>query len=278
MRKVLIISAFIALMIASSLFGSLITAKELDGMDDVTIVSTRSPKDYKMVHIESAINVYHKGLYQDGEIKGLLKSPNELATILGEKGLTRDTKVVIYDVGDMKFAGRLYWIFKFLGMKDVHILDGGMKAWRKARKPVSRDAVATEPATFTTACKYDILASTDYVKDNKASAVLVDVRSRDEFDGKTGEVKQKGHIEGAKHLHFEELINDDGTMKSKADIQKIFDGVGASKGKEIILYCETSVRTGIVYFALAELLGYNNVKVYDGALYEWEAKGNSVVK
>ena len=104
-----------------------------------------------------------------------------------------------------------------------------------------------------------------------ANVVLVDVRSKDEYDGKSGAIERKGRIPGAVHFEYNNVFNEDGTLKSKSDIEKLTKEVGITADKDIILYCETSVRAGIVYMALTSVLEFPKVKVYDGAYYEWSA-------
>ena len=250
----------------------LITAKdlaEIAGDENVRIVSVRKPDDYAKVHIKGAVNVYHTDLYQEGDIKGLLKSPEEIAEILGSHGISETNTIVVYDGGENTPSGRLYWILEYLGADDVKLLDGQMKQWRKARKPVTKDVSEFEPTTFTVTLDETIIATIDDVK--AGGALLVDVRSKEEYDGEKGEAARKGHIPGAIHFEYKNVLNEDDTMKSPEELQAVLGEAGITPDKDIILYCETSVRAGIVYVALNGVLGYEKVRVYDGAIYEWAA-------
>jgi len=254
----------------------IIVTKELANIyenDDVIILSARKFTDYQKVHIPGAVNVWHMGLYKDGAIKGLLKSPEEIATILGNAGISADKKIIVYDSGVNMFAGRMYWILKYLGCEDVHVLDGQMKMWRKGRKPVTRKATAVSPTAFQVKLNEGLITSKSYVKAHHSDAgvVLVDVRSKDEYDGKAGVIERKGHIAGAIHFEYTHVLNEDGSVKSKADLEKVTKEAGITPDKEIILHCETSVRAGIVYLALTSILDFPKVRVYDGALFEWSA-------
>lgn len=254
----------------------IISSKELANIYEdksVLVVSARKNADYKKVHINGAVNVWHMDLYKDGAIKGLLKSPEEIAKILGNAGIGADKKIIIYDSGVNTFAGRLYWILKYMGCKDVHVLNGQMKMWRKARKPVTRKATPVLPTTLHVALNEGIIASKAYVKEHKddANVILVDVRSKEEFDGSAGVIERKGHIPGAINVEYKNLLNEDGTLKSKSDLEKVTKEAGITSDKEIILYCETSVRAGIVYLALTSILEFPKVTVYDGAYFEWSA-------
>jgi len=111
----------------------------------------------------------------------------------------------------------------------------------------------------------------------KADFVLVDARSEDEYDGKKGETKRKGHIPGSIRLDYVDILNEDGTLKAKDDLAKIFSDAGITPDKDVAVYCETSVRAGIMYLALTSVLDYPKVRVYDGALYEWSADAANAV-
>lgn len=276
MKKHILFVIAVIFLLALSASAQIVTPKALADMmkdNNVLVVSARKATDYKKVHLNGALNVWHMGLYKDGSIKGVLKSPEEIAAVLGNSGISTDKKIIVYDGGDSKFAGRMYWILKYLGCKDVHVLDGQMKMWRKARKPVTRKATAVSSATFQIDLNEGMIVSKAYVKAHRSDAgvVLVDVRSKDEYDGKEGLIERKGHIPGAIHFEYTNVLNEDGTLKSKADLEKVTKDAGITQDKEIILHCETSVRAGIVYLAFTTILDFPKVRVYDGALYEWSS-------
>ena len=112
----------------------------------------------------------------------------------------------------------------------------------------------------------------------KDGFVLMDAREEDEYIGKKGETKRKGHIPGSVRLDYVEVLNEDGTLKSKDELAKIFSKAGITPDKDVAIYCETSVRAGIVFLALTSVLDYPKVRVYDGALYEWSADPDNVVE
>ena len=237
-------------------------AKKLVNNKSTVIVSTRNAADYAKVHIRNAVHVSIDDLASTTEPKGILKSPAELAKTLGEKGLDPTKKIVIYDSGSNKSSGRLYWILKYLGFNDVKVLNGHMQAWRAARGPVTNAATKASVVTFTPKVNSKIFANKAYVKSKMSSAVILDVRDDTEWG--------EGHIQGAKHLEFKNVLTDGGKLKSKAELETVFNSAGITKDKEVILYCTTSVRAGVVFLALTSILEYPNVKVYDGAYNEWK--------
>lgn len=259
--SILLLTIFVNISVAQDLI-SAAEAKKLANSKTTVLVSTRAAADYAKVHIRNAVNVNINDLASTTDPKGILKAPAELATILGQKGIDPAKKIIIYDTGSNKAAGRLYWILKYLGFNDVKVLDGHMQGWRTARGPVTNAATKATAVTFTPKVNSKIFADKAYVKSKMTSAVIVDVRDDTEWG--------EGYINGAKHFEYKQVLADGGKLKSKAELETLFNGAGITKNKEIILYCATSVRAGIIYLALTSVLEYPNVKVYDGAYNEWK--------
>jgi len=264
MKKIFFVTLFIAF--ATNLFAqdiiSAAEAKKLSADKNTVIVSTRPAEDYAKVHIRNAVHVNVDELASTTDPKGVLKSTSEIAKMLGEKGIDPAKKIIIYDTGSNKSAGRLYWILKYLGFADVKIMDGHINAWRAARGPVTNAVTKTTAVTFTPTVNTKIFADKAYVKSKLNKAAIVDVRDNAEI--------AEGMIPGAIHFEYKNVITEDGKLKSKEELEKMFNAAGITKNKEVILYCATSVRAGIVFLALTTVLDYPNVKVYDGAYNEWK--------
>lgn len=284
-----IIKTFLGLTAAFLIFSSGISAQALINPKDlkkvmnkkeVVIISARKAEDYNKVHITNAVNVYPETLYKSGEVKGILKNNDELAAILGKKGISPEKTLVVYDGGKSVASGRLFWILKYLGCQDVKLLNGELPAWRKNRLPLTKNPTSIKTATFTVNPDNKIVADESYVKShlNNDGAILVDVRSKDEYDGVKGETSRKGHIPNAVNLEYKNVLKDNGKMKSKEALSALFNEAGITSDKDIILYCATSARAGIVFLALKDILTYPNVRVYDGAFYEWSANAGNEVK
>jgi thiosulfate/3-mercaptopyruvate sulfurtransferase len=280
MKKINLVLAFALLISANMVVGQdLISAQELAKIvknDDVVLVSARTTSDYKKVHITGAVHINHTDLYNEGPVKNMLKSPAEIATILGENGISESKKIVLYDDGTGKYAGRLYWILSYLGAKDVRILDGHMDAWKAARKPVTKNPTSVKAVTFTP--KPDKLKIATMAEVKSGNALLVDARSPEEYNGASATELRKGHIPGAINIEFKNIMDAKGKIKPAAELQKIFSAAGVTKDKPVILYCESGVRAGIIYFALTSVLNYAQVKVYDGAYLEWQANSANKVE
>ena len=167
-----------------------------------------------------------------------------------------------------------------MGAKDVNILDGHLKGWGKVRGKVTPKTTEITPAKFNAKPKAGVYADMAYVKANKDKVLLVDVRSKDEFNGIDEDefITRKGHIPGAINFEYKNILNEDDTIKTKEEIAKVLKDAGITSDKEIILYCASSVRAGIVYIALTSILDFPNVKVYDGAFYEWNADSSNPIE
>ena len=253
-RKTFFQIGIIALLV---IFGStlnaqmLINAKELAKIikdDNVVVVSTRKASDYAKSHINGAINIENKILYSNEDL-GILKTPAQMASILGKKGINEKKTVVIHCNGAFVGAGRMYFILKYLGVKDVRILNGHLKGWMGARKPMTKTATTKKAVTFTPSVNNSILAKTI-----SKSAIVVDCRPKEDFD--------KGHMTNAIHFDNETIYNHSTKiLKTKTALTGLFTVAGMTKDKEIILYCKTGARASAVYFAL-KYCGYTKIKVY----------------
>jgi thiosulfate/3-mercaptopyruvate sulfurtransferase len=247
---------------------------------DVIVVSVRSTADYKKVHITGAVHVDMKELYTNQPVESMLKPATDVAKVLGSKGISESKQIIVYDEGTGKSAGRMYWILDYMGASNVKILNGGMKGWRAARKPVTKNPTNVKAATFSPnvdKSKWAGIAEVKKAVDN-GSFVLVDARSVAEFKGTDQTDIRKGHIPGAVNIEFSQVLKADGTLKPAAELKSLFEKAGVTKDKTVIVYCKSSVRAGMIYFALRSGLGYANVKIFDGAFLEWQADASNKVE
>lgn len=243
---------------------------------DVTIVSTIATAEYNKVHILGAVSLFHKDLYND---KTMLLPDAQLAKLIGNKGIKEDQTIVLYDEGSGKYSGRMYWIMDYLGAENVKVLNGGMKAWKASRKPITKTPTNKKAVTFTPKVNKSFLATDAEVAKATAdgSYIIVDARTPEEFAGTADTSLRPGHIPGAVNVNYATLLASNGKMKSAAALQEVFNAAGVSKDKKVIIYCETSIRAGVNYLALKSVLGYPNVKVYDGAYSQWQATSSNKI-
>jgi len=245
---------------------------------DVVVICATSEAGYK-VHITGSVNVPHSSLCNNEPIRTVIKTPADMAKLLGAKGVSTDKTIVVYDEGSAKYAGRLYWMLKYLGAPNVKMLNGNMKAWKAKRKPITGTPTKAKAATFTAKTDASQLAKMDEVKKavGNSSYVLVDARTPEEHTGTAETQLRKGHIPGAVNVNHVTVMDKKGLLKSNEELKTLFESKGITPDKTAIVYCETSVRAGVVYLALKGL-GYPNVKVYDGAYLEWQTTASNKVE
>ncbi len=237
---------------------------------NMVTLHTGSAKDYKKKHIRGSILVSYKETEKAGDVKGLMQDASDLAALLGKAGVSNTNTIVVYDGGTQKYSTRVYWLLKYLGAADVKVLHKDLNTWRKSRVPLTAAPVKGKTTTFAANVDARVLATTADVKKaiSNANTVIVDARAKTEFDGSDG--KSKGHISSAVNLDYKELLTPSGAFKTKDQIKAIADAAGITAGKEVILYCQTSIRGAVSYFAFKNVLGLDNVKLYDGAIEEWQ--------
>ena len=189
-----------------------------------------------------------------------------------------DTTLVLYGDFNNWFAAFAFWVFKYYGYKDVRLMNGGRKKWLEEDKPVTKDIPSHAKGNFK-ASEPDssIRVFLRYVRDTLGSKILVDVRGPKEFTGEilappeypTEHAQRGGHIPGAVNIPWGQAVNEDGTFKSADELQKLYQSKGVAADKEVISYCRIGERSSHTWFVLKYLLGYPNVKNYDGSWTEW---------
>jgi len=207
-------------------------------------------------------------------------SQRELAVLLSEAGVGPDTSVVLYGGNNNWFAAYAYWILKLRGFDAVRLLNGGRKKWELE----SRELVSAVPTyaptglTIEAPARDEIRALRDEVLAKVGTGVgLVDVRSPEEFRGEKlapdhlpqEQSQVPGHIAGAANIPWAKAANDDGTFKSAAELRELYAAEGITGDTEVIAYCRIGERSSHTWFALQELLGFTNVKNYDGSWTEY---------
>ncbi|HEU0369617.1 MAG TPA: sulfurtransferase, partial [Candidatus Acidoferrum sp.] len=200
--------------------------------------------------------------------------------LAGNTGIDNKTTIVLYGDNNNWFAAYAFWQLKYYGHKSVKLVNGGRKKWLEEKRPLTKDAANVTPATYRVsgtdeslrAFRDDVLA----VVQGKKRGQLVDVRSVDEFTGKiiappgmTETAQRAGHIPSAANIPWAQAANEDGTFKSSDALAALYQGKGVTGGDEVIAYCRIGERSSHTWFALKYLLGYNNVRNYDGSWTEW---------
>lgn len=278
-----IFTLIVGLIYAQVAFGAdLIEAADLAKImkdENVVVISAQSASSYGDFHITGSISIPPAILVNNEPLPYILKDVADLEQILGAKGVSQTNQIIVYDEGSYKYSGRLYWTLKYLGATDVKILNGGIEAWKAIRKPVTGTATTRKASTFTANVQEQYAVNLDEVK--KATIdknyVIIDARSEAEYKGTDETDLRKGHIINAVHIDYVDVIAANGALKSAEELTALYTAKGVTPDKTVIIYCKTSVRAAIEFAALNSVLGYKNVKVYDGAFVEWSSDTSTEV-
>jgi len=237
---------------------------------------------YDTGHIPGAVKIdWHTDLndpvtrdYVNGE---------RFAQVLGERGIGRDTTVVIYGDKSNWWAAYALWVFTLFAHEDVRLLDGGRAKWVAEGREITREVPSQLPVDYPVverndapirAFKHDVLAH--------IGQPMVDVRSPGEFSGELLHMPdypqegamRGGHIPGARSVPWARAAAEDGTFKSRADLEAIYlTEQGLAPSDDVVAYCRIGERSSHTWFVLTHLLGFEKVRNYDGSWTEW---GNAV--
>ncbi len=203
----------------------------------------------------------------------------ELADLLSRAGVGESTTVVLYGGNNNWFAAYAYWILKLRGFDAVRLLNGGRKKWELESRELTQDAPSPTPTGIVVSGseRAGIRALRDEVLAKLGGAAFVDVRSPEEYRGEKlapdhlpqEQSQVPGHIPGAANIPWVKAANEDGTFKSADELRALYEPEGVTPDTEVIAYCRIGERSSHTWFALTELLGYENVKNYDGSWTEY---------
>lgn len=247
------------------------------GSPGLVLLDIRKPEEYKGAHIPGAVNVFFGKLITERN-KLLLELPEDkdLYDTIGSAGITKDSRVVIVNKIDTNFdradAVRAAWTLIYAGVDNVALLDGGYNNWAKEKRDLSDKVVETVGVKYAGKTKKAMVVTKSYVLKRIGKTTIVDGRTPDDFFGitKVPFVSREGHIKGAVMLPLPWVFTKDGTFIARDDMEAMVHGViGKNKSKEVIVYCGVGGYASAWWFLLHEVLGYTNVKVYDGSMQEW---------
>ena len=246
-------------------------------------VSTE-PGIYERGHIKNSVKlVWHTDLVDT--VNRDIISQAKFTALVQKAGIDEDTTVVLYGDKNNWFAAWGAWIFNIYGQKDVRVLDGGRVKWEKDGRALTTAVPTFKAGNFVAKAADKNLRATltrDVlpVAKKERKATLIDIRSADEYSGKIFApagfqelAVRAGHIPGAINVPWGLNVNSDGTFKTVAELKKLYADKGVTGADQIITYCRIGERSSLTWFVLSEILGYNDVKNYDGS---WTEYGNSV--
>lgn len=246
---------------------------------DVAGLGQEDLQAYKAGHVPGAHPWQWKETLWDSHMRDF-PAPQEFARRLGAAGIGNDTRVVFYGEG-VQFGIYAWWVFRYCGHANVCVLDGARYRWAEEGRRLVTDDPAPRPVkTYTPVARVErmrVLRDEMLRVLGQNRTLILDGRSPEEYRGKRvgappgldiGAMRY-GRIPGARHLFFNDLLNADKSFKPREEMRAIVDARGVAPDKDIIAYCRLSHRATVLYFTLTELLGLDNVRVYDGSWTEW---------
>ncbi len=257
---------------------------EKNGSDPaVRIVDIRKPEEFKAGHVPNAINLYFDSLaVKRNNLENQLPEADDLSDLLKDAGIDPTTLVVVVGpVDSLKYQvnqTRIAWTFRYAGVAQVGVLDGGFNKWLAEKKPLATEAGKVVTAKGKTKSNPQFLASKADLAAKAGKAIILDARNPEFFFGveKLPFVNRAGHPPHSVSLPSAWIFTKEGTYKSKDELASIATGVvGTDKAAEIIIYCDTGRLATGWWFILSEVLGYQKVAMYDGSMQEWAADANA---
>ena len=209
---------------------------------------------------------------------GINLDPTNIERLLARSGITNTTTVIAY--GSYPGTGAwIFWLLKLFGHQDVRVLNGGYQQWKLKGLPLSKDLSSYPESEYSSSASVNInlrvLPEEVKASIGDTKKILLDVRTLAEYRGEhylmkpTEEGELAGHIPTAIHLEHIQTMNEDGTFKTREELQALFESKGITADKEIFPYCAVGGRSAGIWFVLKYLLGYPEVRNYDGSWNQW---------
>ena len=234
---------------------------------------------YSEGHIPGAVGFNWQSQLQDQVNRDILTQA-EFNRLLSEAGVTADTSVILYGDNHNWFAAYALWLFKYYGHDDVRLMDGGRAKWLAEGRSITTDIPQYAATNYqSNSVNPELRADRDYIRARLETVGfgLVDVRSPAEFvgdiiapPGMSETAQRPGHIPGASNIPWSQAVAEDGTFKSREELEELYAAQGINgTNREIIAYCRIGERSSHSWVALKYILGYDNVRNYDGSWTEW---------
>jgi thiosulfate/3-mercaptopyruvate sulfurtransferase len=210
----------------------------------------------------------------------LAPQPEALESLLSRLGVDKRTRIVLYDNHGNRFAARMFWILRLYGHGDLKLLDGGQRAWLAAGGATTGAAADVAARAYAASPPADALrVDRRFILGRLADPALelVDARRQDFYSGESTGMpfgsdahnEKAGHIAGARNFFWEDHVNADGRFRSAAELKAHYEALGVDPNATIVTYCHIGLQAATPWFVLKELLGYRDVRLYDGSMADW---------
>ncbi len=233
---------------------------------------------YDEGHIPGAVGWNWQTQLMD-QLRRDIVSKDTFGKLIGESGISNGDTVILYGDNNNWFAAYALWELSYYGHKNARLMDGGRAKWVSEGRKLTKDAPSVKKTTYKARGPFEAVRAyrQDIERAIEFGLPLVDVRSPDEFTGKIlappglQETAQRGgHIPGASNIPWSKAVNEDGTFKAQGELKTLYaDEHGVTGDTEVIAYCRIGERSSHSWFVLKYLLGYDDVKNYDGSWTEW---------
>jgi thiosulfate/3-mercaptopyruvate sulfurtransferase len=235
---------------------------------------------YEQGHIPGALLIDWRKDMNKPDVRDIIDA-GEFEKLMSRLGISNDTHVILYGDYNNWFATFAFWVFEMYGHQKVQLLNGGRKKWIDSGGELTKEVPAVKPATYKVPkVNYEnrvFLEDLLKMKIANPNLVLVDVRSPAEYTGEitappeypNEHAQRGGHIPGAVNIPWGQAIREDGTFKSAEELRQLYSSKGVVPDKRVVTYCRIGERASVTWFVLKHLLGYKDVKVYDGSWTEW---------
>jgi thiosulfate/3-mercaptopyruvate sulfurtransferase len=252
-------------------------SEHLDDENVVVAEVDENPDLYDEGHVPGAVKLHWRDDLQDPIERDLVEK-DAFEKLMNQRGISTDSTLVLYGDKNNWFAAYAYWYLKIYGHRDVRILDGGRQKWIDEGRELTTDAPSVRAASYSARERDEtIRARRDAVLKSLGNDALVDVRSPQEYAGdlvappgyEQEGAQRGGHIPTAQSIPWATAVRDDGTFKSADELRELYTGKGVTPDRAVTAYCRIGERSAHTWFVLRELLGYEDVKNYDGSWTEW---------
>jgi thiosulfate/3-mercaptopyruvate sulfurtransferase len=242
--------------------------KLIKKQDNTIIIDTRSFSEYKNGHVPGAVNI---DLFQlhwfDTSKRGIKDFNRQSRLLLSNIGISKDSNVIFYDNVSGISSARGVWLLLYFSHENVCMLDGGFEHWKREGRPIELKSNQLSPVRFVGKPDSKSIADAEEVRRSikNKNVVVVDARSREEYNGSEVRAARRGHIPSAINVDWTRNL-ENGIFKNKKELSKIYSKI--PKNSHVITYCQGGYRAANEFLAL-KILGYKNVKLYLGSWGEW---------
>ena len=238
---------------------------------------------YQAGHLPGAIYIepFNELSNPENPVQGEILTQEALSRLLSERGIKPDDTVVLYDDSKNLWAARAYWVLKYYRHRDVRVYNGGSQKWLADGQELTGETVEIQPSTYEAGPADPAIRTTweDVVSSvDDPGTLFCDARSIEEYTGERVNAERGGRVPGAVNIEWSQAVGQDGTFLSAPELYALYSGAGFTPDRKIVTYCQTGIRAAHTWFVLHELLGYPNVRTYDGSWTEYGNRDDSPIE